>query len=395
MVSAEAVKQYESMVAQIRRLGNEIKRLEQQEEIERQIYGESFPFADGSAVNYAIGSSSAGSAYDVYACNAPGEYFAQDAGEKVSPVSSVTYSRAFSDMVRGQGDFAAVQDALSMGVDSEGGYTVPDEFDKKLVRCLSDHNVVRRLAKTIRTESGMHKIPILAGEAAAGWIDESTPIPETTMAYDRITLGAHKLGALLKCSTEFLHDTAFDIEDYVADSFSLAVGRKEEEAFINGTGVKMPAGLLHDTDGAGTGVITENTGDVTFDDVIRLYYSLGAPYRKDAVFLCNEDLLMRLMLLKDKNDNYIWKPSLEIGKPDTILGKPIHTSNAMPELNAGNKVLLFGNFDYYWIADRGNRTLRRLNKRFAIDDSVGFILIERLDGKLILKDAMKVLKVKA
>ena len=260
---------------------------------------------------------------------------------------------------------------------------------------MNDHDVVRRLAKTIRTESGMHKIPILAGEAAGGWIDESTPIPETSMVYDRVTLSAHKMGALLKCSTEFLHDTAFDIEDYVADSFSLAVGRKEEEAFINGTGVKMPAGLLHDTDGAGTGVITENTGDVTFDDVIRLYYSLGAPYRKDAVFLCNEDLLMRLMLLKDKNDNYIWKPSLEIRKPDTILGKPIHTSNAMPELNAGNKVLLFGNFDYYWIADRGNRTLRRLNERFAIDDSVGFILIERLDGKLILKDAMKVLKVKA
>lgn len=104
--------------------------------------------------------------------------------------------------------------------------------------------------------------------------------------------------------------------------------------------------------------------------------------------------MLKLMLMKNGNGDYIWQPSMEVGKPDTFLGKPIYTSNAMPELRAGNKVLLFGSFGYYWISDRGNRTLRRLDERFAIDDSVGFILTQRLDGRLILKDAMKVLKVR-
>ena len=104
--------------------------------------------------------------------------------------------------------------------------------------------------------------------------------------------------------------------------------------------------------------------------------------------------MMKLMLLKDGEGRYLFNPSLEIGKPDTLLGKPVYTSAFMPELAAGKKVLLFGDFSYYWIADRGARSLRRLNELFAINEFIGFMTTERVDGKLILPDAMKVLKVK-
>lgn len=137
-------------------------------------------------------------------------------------------------------------------------------------------------------------------------------------------------------------------------------------------------------------------GIITFDDVYKLYYALKGPYRRNAKFLCNETALLQLMLLKDKNDNYIWKPGLEIGKPDTILGHEIATSTYMPSIegtaaDAGKKVLLFGDFSYYWIADRTNRTMKRLNELYAVNDQVGFIGTQRVDGKLILPEAMKVL----
>ena len=273
-------------------------------------------------------------------------------------------------MIHGQGNYPDVMDALSIGVDAEGGYTVPDEFDRKLVRGLEESNVIRRLARVMRTESGEHKIPLLTGEASVGWMDESAPVPVTDMAFGKTSLSAYKMGALLRATNEFLRDTAFDIEDYVVSSISRAVGRAEEDAFINGSGIKQPTGLLHDTDGAGIGATTEKAGGISFDDIIRLYYSLGAPYRKNAVFLCNEDSLMHLMLLKDGNGNYIWKPSLEVGKPDTILGKPIYTSTAMPEMKAGNKAVLYGDFFHYWIAERGRRTFRRLDELFATDEHV-------------------------
>ena len=371
LLSMEAAEEYKSMEARIMTLGDEIRRLEDQHELDRKINGETAGSAEAPVMDDLHG-----------------------VGSKASAQASKSYSKAFSDMIRGQGNSVRVKNVLSVGVDSEGGYTVSDEFDKKLVQGLNDNNVIRRMAKVVRTESGDHKIPILAGGAAAGWVDENNPIPVTDMAFSRVTFGAYKIGALMKATNEFLHDTALDIEDYIVDTFTRAMAAKEELAFINGTGDNQPTGLLHDTEGAGIGATTENTGDVSFDDVIRLYYSLGAPYRKNAVFLCNDDVMMKLMLLKDGNGHYIWQPSLEVGKPDTIFGRPVYTTTAMPELRAGNKVLLFGDFDYFWIADRGHRTLRRLDERFAADDSVGFIMTQRLDSKLILKDAMKVLLVK-
>ena len=104
-----------------------------------------------------------------------------------------------------------------------------------------------------------------------------------------------------------------------------------------------------------------------------------------------------LMLLKDGNGQYIWKPGIEVGKPDTILGHEVYTSTYMPAIegvpanDAGKKVLLFGDFDYYWIADRTNRTMKRLNELYAMTDQVGFVGTQRVDGKLILPEAMKVL----
>ena len=107
------------------------------------------------------------------------------------------------------------------------------------------------------------------------------------------------------------------------------------------------------------------------------------------------------MLLKDGNGRYLWKPGLEIGKPDTILGHEIYTSTYMPAItnvpgtDAGKKVLLFGDFDYYWIADRTNRSMKRLDELYAVNDQVGFLGTQRVDGKLILPEAMQVMKLGA
>ena len=131
--------------------------------------------------------------------------------------------------------------------------------------------------------------------------------------------------------------------------------------------------------------------------MFKIFYALKGPYRQKAKFLCNETVLLQLMLLKDGDGRYLWKPGLEVGKPDTILGHAIYTSTYMPSLtntpasDAGKKVLLFGDFSYYWIADRTNRSLKRLDEIFAVHDQVGFLGTQRVDGKLILSEAMQVL----
>ena len=118
---------------------------------------------------------------------------------------------------------------------------------------------------------------------------------------------------------------------------ALSVG---ERAFITGDGVGKPLGLLAETGGAKVGVTAGKKDAVTFDEIFKLYYALKAPYRKKAQFLCNEALVLQLMTIKDNNGNYIWKPGLEIGKPDTLLNRPLKTSAFMPEIKGGSKVCL-------------------------------------------------------
>ena len=177
-----------------------------------------------------------------------------------------------------------------------------------------------------------------------------------------------------------------------------------DDYYLNGGYVKLkdaglaqqkPLGLLAETGGAKVGVKAAKQDAVTFDEIFKLYYALKAPYRKKAQFLCNEALVLQLMTIKDNNGNYIWKPGLEIGKPDTLLNRPLKTSAFMPEIKGGNKVMAFGDYSYYWVADRQNRTFRRLNELYARTDQVGFLTTQRVDGKLILPESVQLLQMAA
>lgn len=205
-------------------------------------------------------------------------------------------------------------------------------------------------------------------------------------------LSAYKLGTMIKISNELLNDSAFDLATYIARRFGVRMGNAEERAFITGDGVGKPLGLLAETGGAKVGVTAGKKDAVTFDEIFKLYYALKAPYRKKAQFLCNEALVLQLMTIKDNNGNYIWKPGLEIGKPDTLLNRPLKTSAFMPEIKGGSKVMAFGDYSYYWVADRQNRTFRRLNELYARTDQVGFLTTQRVDGKLILPEAVQLLQ---
>ncbi len=366
LVEASAVEQYDKMADDVRRLGAEIERLEQQEQLDAQLAAPTSRPVVGSPK-------------------------ADKPKTDVSATGTDEYKSAFWDMMRARGSHAQVMDALSVGVDTDGGFTVPDEFERQLVQALEENNIFRRMAHVIRTSSGTRKIPIANDTMEASWIDEGNEIPETNTKFGQATLSAYKLGAMIKVSNELLNDSAFNIASYIAERFGVVMGNAEEKAFITGDGDKKPTGLLADT-GAQVGVTAASETAVTFDEIFQLYYSLKAPYRRRAAFLCNEALLLQLMTLKDKNDHYIWKPSLDTAKPDTLLGRPVYTSTFMPTLAAGQKAVAFGDFSYYWVADRQNRTFKRLNELYARTDQVGFLTTQRVDGKLILPETVKVLK---
>lgn len=302
------------------------------------------------------------------------------------------YKDAFWDSIRGRAMTLDVQNALSVGVNPDGGYLVPDEFEKMLVQALEENNVFRSLAHTIRTDSGSHIIPVANDTMTAMWLDEGQAIQETMTHFSQVQLGAFKLGTAIRVSNELLHDSVFDLPAYIAERFGRVMGRTEEDAFINGTGVKQPTGLLHPTAGGIRAVTAASETDITLDEVLALKYALKAPYRKTAKWLCNENLVYTLRLIKDHNERYIWSDSVKEGEPSTLFGSPVVTSAYMPTVAAGEDILAFGDFDYYWIADRQSRTFKRLNELYAMNDQVAFLTTQRVDGKLILPEAVQILK---
>lgn len=369
LVASDAVEQYDRMAQEVKDLGAEIERLEQQAQVDAQLAAPTSRPVSGKPMIVTE------------------ERAATKTGTK-------EYTEAFWNMIRNRGNYGEVHNALSVGEDSEGGFTVPDEFERKLVEALEGNNIFRGMATVIRTSSGTRKIPIAEDTGEASWIDEGEEIPESDTTFGQTMLSAYKLGTMIKISNELLNDSAFDLASYIARRFGVRMGNAEERAFITGDGVGKPLGLLDDA-GAKIGVTAAKTTAISFDEVFQLYYALKAPYRKKAEFLCNEALVLQLMTIKDNNGNYIWKPGLDIGKPDTLLNRPLKTSAFMPEVAAGNKVMAFGDYSYYWIADRQNRTFRRLNELYARTDQVGFLTTQRVDGKLILPEAVQVLQMKA
>ena len=290
-------------------------------------------------------------------------------------------------------NFRQVSNVLQEGIDSSGGYLVPAEYDSRLIDKMTEENIMRKLGTTITT-SGEHKINIAAAKPAASWIEEGGALTFGDATFAQMILDAHKLHVAVKCTEELLYDAAFNLEGYLLDQFSRALANAEEEAFLMGDGQGKPTGLFHPTSGGQVAVTTKGVVP-TADEIIDLIYSLKRPYRKNAAFIVNDATLATVRKLKDGTGVYIWQPALVAGEPDRLMGYPIYTSAYAPVLEAGQPVMAFGDFSYYNIGDRGTRSFSELRELFAGNGMVGFVAKERVDGKLILPEAVQIMKVKA
>lgn len=284
-------------------------------------------------------------------------------------------------------NFKQVSNVLQEGVDADGGYLVPEEYDNRLIDVLDQENIMRKLATKITT-SGEHKINIAATKPAASWIEEGGALTFGDATFSQILLDAHKLHVAIKVTEELLYDNAFGLENYIITQFGKALANAEEDAFFNGDGVGKPLGLFAENGG---GQIAETlTAAIKADDIINLVYALKRPYRKSAAFIINDKNIAAIRKLKDNNGAYIWQPSAQAGEPDRLFGYPVYTSAYAPE-----NAIAFGDYKYYNIGDRGTRSFKQLVELFAGNGMIGYVAKERVDGKLILPEAVQILKLKA
>lgn len=359
-LSAEDAAAYDKMEAEVVALGKEVDRLERQASIDAEM---------GKPVSAPI-------------VNAP-----TNPQEGKKGRASDMYRKAMLSAIRS--NFRNVSDILQEGVDADGGYLVPEEYDSRLIDVLTEECILRNLGTKITT-SGERKINIAGTKPAASWIEEGGALTFGEATFSQIILDAYKLHVAIKVTEELLYDNAFQLESYLIDQFGKAIANAEEDAFLNGDGSHKPTGLLTS---AATGITTSGN-NITADELISLVYTLKRPYRKNAAFLVNDQTLSAIRKLKDANQAYMWQPSYQMGEPDRLLGYPIYTTPFMPTIAAGKAVLAFGDYSYYNIGDRGTRSIQELRELFAGNGMVAFVMKERVDGKLVLPEAVQLLKMK-
>ena len=309
--------------------------------------------------------------------------------EKVGRASDA-YKEDFDRHLRGR---ALLHNVLSEGVDADGGFLVPEDFERDIVSALDEENVIRSLAKVITTQHE-RKIPIATGHSTAQWTAENAAYTESNPSFGQKQIDAFKLTDLCRVSVELLQDSAFDIEDYLMKEFARAFGIAEEEAFCVGTGTNQPTGIFT-AKGGTVGVTAASATAITVDEVISLVYALKSPYHRNAKFLMHDATVSLLRKLKDSNGVYLWQPSVQAGEPDRLLGYEIYTSPYIPTAAAGALTVAFGDFKNYWIGDRAGRTVQRLNELYATNGQIGYVATERVDGKVILPEGIQLLKMKA
>ena len=359
-LTAEDDATYSRMEQEIADLGKEITRLERQEALEAEL---------NKPVNKPLTSKPV------------------TAAEK--PAKTGRASDAYKDAMLSamRSNFRNVSNVLQEGVDTDGGYLVPEEYDRRLIDVLDGENIMRSLATKITT-AGQHKINIAATKPAAAWIEEGGQLSFGDATFDQILWDSHKLHVAIRVTEELLYDNAFGLENYIITQFGKALANAEEDAFLNGDGVGKPLGLVA---ASGGGQIAETlTAAIKADDIINLVYALKRPYRKNASFIMNDKNIAVIRKLKDNNGAYIWQPSAQAGEPDRLFGYPVHTSAYAPE-----NAIAFGDYKYYNIGDRGTRSFKQLTELFAGNGMIGYVAKERVDGKLILPEAVQILKLKA
>lgn len=299
-------------------------------------------------------------------------------------VNSAEYERTFWDALRGKN---ADTQRLHAGRDSlTGAFALPTADSPKCEDAITAESTFRQIA-TIMKPNRESKIYTYDFENVASWVPEGANIPTEEMDsdFEKLTMLSHKLVVLTKVDNDFVYDAGFDFKSLFLQKLARSFAAAEDAAFVNGTGINMPTGILDDTAGAEVGA---TTAEVTCDDLIRLYFSLDKKYRDHGIWMMNDETAMQLRTMKDSSGGYLWNHNT-----DTIFGKSVILCKAMPPIGSGAKPIAFGDFSYYWIIIRKALSVRTLPEKFILHDQTGYLAHEFMDAKLVHRDAVKVMQI--
>ena len=296
--------------------------------------------------------------------------------------ATAEYKRAFCDYVLGRG--GDYRNALSTGVDADGGILLPEEFDRNIIKLLYELDPMRQLA-TVKSSTSLVNIPVQYSGASFEVIPEGGTYPRTNPKLGRVVMRAIKMGGFILSSDELDNDS--DVASFIAETGSQALANLQSELWMTGDDATEPQGIFNAASAGGISVQgvtggTSATAAITGDNLIDVQHKLKTVYRNRASWLMHDDMVKLIRKLKDSTNQYIWQPGLSAGAPDRLLGRPIYTSEYAPTPAVSTKSIIFGDLKAYQIRDRIGTEIKRYNELFAESGQVGWRFTYRGDGRL-------------
>lgn len=318
------------------------------------------------------------------------------------------YCDAFPHYMRARSDGAMrpnIQAAMSTGSDPDGGYTVTQTFDTRVIKHVFETSNLRALATIVPISGKELVIPRDEGEFGfGGWVGESTASSETTTSQlGESKIAVHEMFSEPRVTQQMLEDAGFDVESYVAGKVGDKFGRIEETSFFTGTGVNQPRGLLTYAAGSPTNgvlppqtieqIVSGNATALTGDGLYNLVYALKTFYTKNANWLLSRTVVRDLLKLKDGQGNYLWQMrNVQAGQPATLIDYPVVRAEDMPAVAANALAVAFGDFKQtYTIVDRLGITLLRDN--LTAKPYVKFYNRRRVGGDVVNFESIKLQKI--
>lgn len=324
------------------------------------------------------------------------------------------YTKAFASFVRkgdgeqhlselqGAGERAAIHAALSVGTETAGGYLAPVEWDRRISKEQVSTSPMRQLARVQTTSVGAFTTLWQSGNPGSGWVGETAARPQTsTPTFDQITFASGELYANPAATQRILDDSAIDIGAWLIEALRVEFNRQEGIAFLSGDGVNKPAGLLTYVVGGANetthpgGPLTVVEAALSVDALVDFAYGLPAPYRQNATWTMSSLTAAALTKLKDADGNLIWRSSLIVGQPDTLLGRPVVIDEGMPGPAAGNIAIGFGDYNAGYLINDRYSSVRLLRDPYSNKPFVMFYATKRVGGGVLDPNAIRLLKVPA
>ncbi|MBA7616882.1 hypothetical protein ES703_24184 [subsurface metagenome] len=291
--------------------------------------------------------------------------------------------------------------ALLIGSDPSAGYLTSIEYSREIIKAITEFSPIRAEATRRQTKGTEINFPKRSALPDTHWVSEiQERLEDESLEFGMEKLTPHEIISFKKVSLQQLEDSAFNLAEELGEAFGEALGLKEGRGFILGTGVLQPEGILINPDVGITKTLVNDK--ITANDIQAFPYTIKQGYRRNGKWYMNDTTIAAIRLLRAdvaaENDGlgpFLWQNSLIAGQPPTLAGYPVISCPDMPAIAISSWPVVFGDMrKAYMIADRIAIQIQELRERYAEYGLIGYIARKRVDGQVVLPEAIRKLEIK-